>query len=268
MLLDEVRQFLRKNGVRLDTDLGQHVLIDEDVLQDIIAVADLQSSDHVVEIGPGIGILTRELLKHAAKVTAIEIDARLIPLLKEFARKPNANGHELIVIEGNALHEPMPTTPYKVVANIPYHITSPLLAHLLLGSAVRPMSVTLLIQREVAENICSTQSDSLLTILVRLYGKPSFIRCVSQRAFLPPPKVESAVLHIACFPQPRVDLHTVERILKIAKLAFSKRRKMLNNTLGKTPIGTEAMQAASIDPKRRPQTLTIDEWIALEAAIR
>lgn len=265
MLNEEVRDFLRGKGIRLDIDKGQHFLIDEDVLQEIVATADIQPSDHIVEIGPGIGILTRELLKHAAHVTAIEIDLSLIPLLRIFTGIGNP---KLEIVTGNALQIPMPTTPYKVVANIPYHITAPLLTHLLLESSVRPTSMTMLIQREVAENICSPESDSLLTILVRLYGKPLFVRRVSKEAFLPPPKVESAVLHIDCFPQPLTDKPTTERMLKLAKLAFSKRRKMLSNTIGEMPRGADAMQAAGIDAKRRPQTLTIDEWIVLDTALR
>ncbi len=263
MLDEEVRTLLRQSGMRLDTDAGQHFLIDEETLEDIVAVSDLKSSDHIIEVGPGIGILTRELTKRVRKVTAIEIDERFVGILKLFAV-----GHgELEVILGNALHTPMPTEPYKVVANIPYHITSPLLTHLLLESPRRPTSMTLLIQREVAENICSKESVSMLTILTRLFGMPSLIRLVAKEAFLPPPQVDSAVLHIECFPEPKTDLPAIERILKLAKLCFTQKRKMLSNTMGQMPGGTEAMTTTTIDPKRRPQTLTIDEWIALDKAL-
>ncbi len=263
MLDEEIRKLLHRYGIRLDTDAGQHFLIDEEVLEDIVTVADLQPEDHIVEIGPGIGILTQELTKRVKKVTAIEIDPRFINLLKEFAR----GTAELEVIRGNALHTPMPSTPYKVVANIPYHITSPLLTHLLLESPVRPGSLTLLIQREVAENICSTDSDSILTILVRLFGAPSLIRIVAPESFLPSPKVDSAVLHIEMLQTPPVDTDTAKRILKLAKLAFAQKRKMLSNTIGQMPGGEEAMKKLSIDPKRRPQTLTSDEWIRLESVV-
>lgn len=226
-------------------------------------------TDDIVEIGPGIGILTRELLTRAKHVTAVEIDPRMIPLLRIFTMNDKASlAKNLTIIEGNALQAAMPNTPYKVVANIPYHITSPLLTHLLIESTKRPTSLTLLIQREVAENICSEESDSILTILVRLFGTPSLVRLVPPHCFLPPPKVDSAVLHIECFEKPKADPETVQRILKLAKLAFSKRRKMLRNTVGETPHGAEAMQASGIEATRRPQTLSIDEWLMLDGALQ
>jgi 16S rRNA (adenine1518-N6/adenine1519-N6)-dimethyltransferase len=153
-----------------------------------------------------------------------------------------------------------------VVANIPYHITSPLLRHLFLESPVLPTSATLLIQREVAENICAEGSPSLLTILVRLAGEPRFVRTVSQEAFLPPPEVESAVIHIACNRKLLRPKDDVERILSIAKHAFSKRRKMLRNSITFLPGGEDALAHAGIDPMRRPETLTLEEWMALADA--
>ena len=265
MLKEEIRDFLRQCGMRLNTDLGQHFLIEEQILDNIVATADLQPTDTVIEIGPGIGVLTRELLKQVKHVTAIEIDDRLIPLLRVFTGIGNP---KLEIIRGNALQAEMPTKEkYKVVANIPYHITSPLLTHLFLESPLRPTSITVLIQREVAENICSKESESILSVLVHLFGTPSLICIVPPAAFFPPPKVDSAVLHIECFEKPLADLVTVDRILRLAKLAFSKRRKMLSNTIGTLPEGTAAMSKVSIDPKRRPQTLSIEEWIALDTAL-
>ncbi len=268
MIDDAVRDFLRGRGIRLDTDLGQHFLTDESVLEDIVTVADIQKTDAIVEIGPGIGILTRELLSRAGSVTAIEIDPRMIPLLRIFTMNDKAvMPKNLTIIEANALQAPMPTEAYKIVANIPYHITSPLLTHSLLESPRRPTSLTLLIQREVAENICSEESDSMLTILVRLFGIPSLVRLVPPSCFLPPPKVNSAVIHIECFSQPKASPEAIQRILKLAKLAFSKRRKMLRNTIGEMPSGSEAMTQVGIDAMRRPQTLSIDEWIMLDTAL-
>lgn len=268
MFADDIRQFLRRNNLRLDTEKGQHFLIDESVLEDIVTVADIRKTDAIVEIGPGIGILTRELLSRAEHVTAIEIDPRMIPLLRIFTMsKASELAKNLTIVEANALQTPMPIEEYKIVANIPYHITSPLLTHLLIESTKRPTSLTLLIQREVAENICSEESNSILTILVRLFGTPSMIRLVPPQCFLPPPNVDSAVIHIECFPQPKADPETIQRILKLSKLAFSKRRKMLRNTVGEMPGGREAMERIGIDAMRRPQTLSIDEWIALDKAL-
>jgi len=265
MVDEKMKDLLRKHGIRLNTDAGQHFLVDNDVLAEIICAADLLPTDRVFEIGPGIGVLTAELVKRAAKVTSVEIDPRFPPLIREYVgHAPN-----LEIIVGNALQTPTPSDgPFKVVANIPYHITSPLLHHLFLESAVLPTSVTFLIQREVAENIASKASDSILTVLTRIYGEPSLLRLVSPASFLPPPQVDSAVLHIKCFDKPKVDKETAQKILNLAKHGMSKRRKMLSNSIGELPHGMEAMAAVKIDPKRRPQTLKIDEWIALEAELQ
>ena len=255
--------------------MGQHFLIDEEVLRSIVEAGNIHTEDHIVEIGPGIGVLTAELVQRAAHVTAIEIDEHLIPLLKEYVLKEerrasttlaNARSaqHDVLhVVQGNALETPFPTTPYKIIANIPYHITSPLLRHAFLESEVYPTSMTLLIQREVAEKICDTEDHGLLTILVGLFGKPKLIRIVPPEAFLPPPKVDSAVLHIDCFPKPLADAETIEEVFKLTKMGFSQKRKMLRNTLGNTPEGMTRLEKAGIEATRRPQTLTIEEWIRL-----
>jgi 16S rRNA (adenine1518-N6/adenine1519-N6)-dimethyltransferase len=264
MLRDEIISFLRSHNVRLNTDAGQHFLVDQDTLDDIVRVAAVEKNDRIWEIGPGIGILTRELLRCGANITAVEIDQRLIPLLQEFIRKDE----RATILCGNALHTPTPTDgPFKVVANIPYHITSPLLHHLLLESPVLPTSMTLLIQREVAENISAVGSPSILTVLTQLFGTASLVRLVPPEAFLPPPAVDSAVLHISCFTKPLAEMETVKRILSLVKHAMSKRRKMLTNTVGTLPGGTQAMSDTGIDATRRPQTLNIHEWIALEQAL-
>lgn len=270
-LSDSVWQFCSRHRLRLDQNLGQHFLIDEDVLEAIVATAKIEPRDHIVEIGPGIGILTNELMKRAKHVTAIELDSRLIPLLKTYVsletKKPCLAGrqakNQLTVIQGNALHCDLPSEPCKIVANIPYHITSPLLRHIFLESKKSPISVTLLIQREVAENICAAENASLLTIIVGLFGTPHVVMTVPSSAFLPSPKVNSAVLHIDCFSEPRADKQTIGQILRLAKLAFGQKRKMLKATLGTFLGGEERLSALGIDPKRRPQTLSIDEWIAL-----
>jgi 16S rRNA (adenine1518-N6/adenine1519-N6)-dimethyltransferase len=270
----EIRRFCHAHGLRLNTDLGQHFLIDQSVLDAIVEAAAITPEDHIVEIGPGIGILTRELLKRAQHVTAIELDRRLIPLIEDFITSGQKPVNQLTIVEGNALRVPMPRDHYKVVANIPYHITSPLLRHVFLESAAPPETMTLLIQREVAEKICppertrsvragDTENAGMLTILVGLFGTPRIIAKVRPEAFLPPPKVDSAVLHIACFPEPRAGKDVIDRIFTLTKIAFGQKRKMLSNTIGKTPGGSEALARAGIDPTRRPQTLSIDEWIRL-----
>ena len=262
-LKDEVRQFCNKYLLRLNTDLGQHFLIDEDVLKKIVDAAQIKPNEHIVEIGPGIGILTKELLAKARKVTAIELDDRLIPMLEVYTGEQE----HLQAIQGNALNTPMPEEPYKIVANIPYHITSPLLRHVFLESKVIPKSMTLLIQREVAEKICSEKDSGMLTVLVRLFGEPRIIALVPPSAFLPKPKVDSAVLHIDCFKEPLVKREIIEKIFVLTKAAFGQKRKMISNSIGKMAGGMELLAKANIDPNRRPQTLSIEEWIELARSL-
>ena len=167
------------------------------------------------------------------------------------------------LIRENALQVALPDHPYKIIANIPYHITSPLLRHAFLESTERPSSLTLLIQREVAEKICDAEDASLLTIIVSLFGSARIVTNVPPRCFLPPPKVDSAVLQIDTHAAPLGDKETVDRVITLAKLGFSQKRKMLRNTLGSLPNGDEMMKTAHIEPTRRPQTLSIEEWIRL-----
>ena len=251
-LREEVQRFLKTHHIALKKSLGQHFLVDSNILQHIVETAHIEFNDHIVEIGPGIGILTRELLKHTRHLTAIELDTSIIPLLKEFI-----SGNSLEIINNNALHTEFPSLSYKIVANIPYHITSPLLRHAFVES-IPPLSLTILIQKEVAEKICDPANASRLTILVGLFGTPKLITKVPPSAFLPPPKVDSAVLHIAAFKKPKAEPDIIERVFRLTHTAFGKKRKMLRNT-----IDTRLLEQASIDPTRRPQTLSIDEWIAL-----
>lgn len=255
----DIRAFCSANGLKLNTNLGQHFLGDETILKQIVEAADIKETDHIVEIGPGIGVLTKELLARAKQVTAIEIDARLIPLLHTYTGH-NPNLH---VVKGNALQQSLPNEPYKMVANIPYHITSPLLHHVFLESATTPTSLTLLIQREVAEKICDTKKAGLLTILVHLFGTPRIVTHVPPSAFLPPPKVDSSVLHIDCFTEPLADEATMNEVFRLTKMAFTLKRKKISNSLGKQPGGMELLAKTNIDPNKRPDALTIDEWISL-----
>ncbi len=263
-LRDRVLPFLRHRNIRLNTDLGQHFLVEEEILDAILESARIGPEDHVVEIGPGIGILTSELVMKAREVTVIELDDRMIPLMKDFLPpKQKRTTKTFTVIVGNALSTPFPTTPYSVVANIPYHITSPLLRHAYLESPTAPTAMTLLIQREVAENICDTDHAGILTILVALFGTPSIVCNVPPEAFVPPPAVHSAVLRIVSHPQPLADRPTIDTVLRLLKLSFAGKRKMLRNTLGSMDGGMELMKKSGIDATRRPETLTVEEWKTL-----
>ncbi len=234
------------------------------MLETIVDTAEITPDDHIVEIGPGIGVLTSELLQHAKEVTAIELDERMIMLLKDFLPpKSKRVTQKFTVVHGNALQVDLPLTPYKVVANIPYHITSPLLRHAYLESSTAPTTMTLLIQREVAEKICDDEHAGILTIMVKLFGTPEVICKVPPQAFVPPPKVDSAVLKITSFPQPLADRPTIDRILKLLKIGFAGKRKMLRNTLGMMENGMELLQKCGIDATRRPENLSVEEWIDL-----
>ena len=215
-----------------------------------------------MEIGAGIGVLTQELVKKAKRVTAIELDERMIPLLNEYTQSPP----NLTVIQGNALEIPFPDERYKIVANIPYHITSPLLRHTFCESDIQPTSMTLLIQKEVAEKICAEEDRSSLTILVQLFGEPKLIKKVPPSSFIPPPEVDSAILHIKCFKEPLADNETIEEVFRLTKIAFGKRRKMIRNSIGELPDGINMLYKAGIEETRRPQTLSVEEWIKLASS--
>jgi 16S rRNA (adenine1518-N6/adenine1519-N6)-dimethyltransferase len=265
----DIPQFCRSHGLRLNKDLGQHFLIDEEALNTIVETADIKEDEHVLEIGAGIGVLTKELVKKTTNVTTIELDEKLIPLLKEYVSDDHTSpdglrgASELTIIQGNALEIPFPKDRYKIVANIPYHITSPLLRHIFIEGYAMPYSITLLIQQEVADRICDDVSAGRLTILVGLFGKPRIVRNVPPESFLPPPKVESAILHIDCYKHPRADMRTIDEIFSLTKLAFGQKRKMIRNTIGSLENGMEMLEKVGIDPERRPQTLSVEEWIRL-----
>ena len=262
-LAQDIRELLRAHQIALNTNLGQHFLLSADVLDAIVNAAAIAPTDHVLEIGTGVGALTRELVQRAGTVTAIELDRRWLPLLREFIGADTLPAGKFTLIEGNALDIRFPDEPYKIVANIPYHITSPLLRHAFLESPRAPQSLTLLIQFEVAEKIADDHDRGILTIVVGLFGKATLIRKVPPSAFLPPPKVDSAVLHIACYPEPLANPADIERVMKLLKIGFGQKRKMLSNTLGKLPDGMQLLEKNGIDPTRRPQTLSVEEWLTL-----
>lgn len=264
-LAHDINGLLKRNGVRLSKDFGQHFLIDESVLRSMTEAAGLKHSDDVVEIGAGIGVLTKELLSRARHVTAIEVDSRFIPLLEEYVGLKESDGHRLTLIRSNALKVDYPLGPYKIVANIPYHITSQLLKHAYLRTPRAPESITILIQKEVAEKICG-QERGILTVLVELFGTATLVRHVPPGCFLPPPKVDSAIVHIRTHAAPLADNDTLDAVFRLTSTAFAGRRKMLRRTLGKFHQTAEWFHAASIDPERRPETLSVQEWVSLARA--
>lgn len=229
--------------------LGQNFLKDKKVLAKIIKTADISPSDHIIEVGPGHGILTEELAKTAKEVTTIELDDRLIPILKEkFAHLQNIE-----LIHQNALDFPPPSTPYKLVANIPYYITSPLISHFL-HTDNRPTKIVLLVQKEVAEKICADKKMNVLALHVKNFGKPRIIATVPPSAFKPQPKVNSAILEIEVYKKPIIEDY--KRPFRLIHQAFSQSRKKLSNSLHQHKEALTKLDLAD----KRPEHLTLENW--------
>lgn len=259
---------LKQYGLRADKKLGQNFLQDVFALEVITAAAEIQPSDTVLEIGPGLGSLTRYLAVAARRVVAVELDADLIPPL-EAVTKPHDNIH---ILHGDILktapQELVSETGYLVVANIPYYITSAIIRHLL-ENEPKPRRIVLTVQKEVADRICAGPGDmSLLALSVQVYGKPRIAARIPAGAFFPPPKVDSAVLGIDIYPSPKIQPELLDTFFKLIKAGFSQKRKTLRNSLS-SGLHIPAAEAeallvkAGIDPMRRAETLSIEEWQAL-----
>ena len=271
-----VRRTLRAAGLRARSSMSQNFLVDPDVLEAILAEAAPGPGSHVLEIGPGLGILTRGLLDAGAAVTAVELDRGLAAFLSEDLAEPLADGR-LHLIQGDALDQDLNRLvepPYDVVANLPYHITSPTL-HRLLGETPRPRRLVLMVQREVAERIAAPPGQmSYLSVFVQYHARIEIALIVPPSAFEPAPAVDSAV--IALEPYPDDDrLPTPEAedgLWRVVQAAFRERRKMLHNVLSRQlplePARVDAaLAAAGISPDRRPQTLGVGEWLRLVEAL-
>ncbi len=259
---------LKRFGLRADKRLGQNFLQDESALERIAAAAEIQGDDCVLEIGPGLGSLTRYLAVSAKKVTAVELDLDLlIPL--QAVLQPYQN---VRVVHGDILKlsiaELIDQPNYIVAANIPYNITSAIIRHLL-ESLPKPRRVVLTIQKEVAERICAQPGDlSLLALSVQVYGQPRIAGRIPAAAFHPAPKVDSAILRIDIYEEPLISKELVDTFFKLTKAGFGQKRKTLRNSLSSglhiSPQNTESLlTSAGIDPMRRAETLSIDEWKGL-----
>jgi 16S rRNA (adenine1518-N6/adenine1519-N6)-dimethyltransferase len=246
--------------------LGQHWLEDLTALQAMVQAAQVKLSDHVLEIGPGYGTLTEELLATGATVTALEFDASLIKgLMKKFANVP-----ELQVEQGDIRTYDFTQQPadYKVVANIPYYLTSNLI-QLLSETPNQPTYAVLLIQKEVAERAAAQPGDmSLLSITSQFYWETSLDMVVGAELFSPPPKIDSQILVLKRRDQPLFNDVDAKQFFRLVKAGFSQKRKTLLNSLsGGLAIDRDAamsmLKKAQIDPRRRAQTLSLQEWHAL-----
>lgn len=254
--------------------LGQHFLRDRTVSPRIANAADLSPSDTVIEVGPGLGILTEELAARldpgAGRLIAVELDGSLIPMLQErFAGQPHISfvHADVLAVQPEELAG---GAPYRVVANLPYYITSAIMRHFL-DASHKPQSLTVMVQREVAERMVARPPEmSLLAVAVQFYGKPRVLFRVPPGAFKPPPKVDSAVIHIDVYsPNERpANPRSEELFFRVAHAGFGQRRKQLANTLASgLALPKEFVQsqltAAGVDPTRRAETLTLQEWAAV-----
>lgn len=246
--------------------LGQHWLNDSDTLDAIVTKAEVTANDVVVEIGPGLGTLTKKLLATGAKVIAIEFDDTLLGSL----RAKFANDPQFELVHEDVLKYDFSKLPsgYKIVANIPYYLTSQLL-RILSDSHNKPHSADLLMQKEVTQRVCATHNNmSILAVAIQSEFAASEGIFVAARMFTPPPKVDSLVLHLELLAKPLVPADARNDFMRIVKAGFSAKRKTLRNTfssglhLEKSTV--EAMLGSvSIDPQRRAETLSLDEWLQI-----
>jgi 16S rRNA (adenine1518-N6/adenine1519-N6)-dimethyltransferase len=270
---ERVARFVRSRGLAPRKRHSQNYLVDAQVLEAIVDEAAPTAGRHILEIGPGLGILTGALLERGAAVTAVEIDHRLYDHLSRRFDEPHPGSLELI--EADVLDIPVNElieAPYDLVANLPYHITSPVLHHVL-GREPRPERFVLMLQREVAERIAARPGGmSYLSVFVQYHADVRVALVVQSAAFEPAPEVESAVLVGTVRPR-RLPPDDEDALWRLVQAGFRERRKMLHNVLPRQLPGVgrkrfeEALAAAVIAPDRRPQTVSVHEWLALHRAL-
>ncbi|MEP7358560.1 MAG: 16S rRNA (adenine(1518)-N(6)/adenine(1519)-N(6))-dimethyltransferase RsmA [Anaerolineales bacterium] len=268
----DVRGLLRRFNLHPKKRLGQNFLIDEAGLAKVAAAADLGPGDTVLEIGAGLGSLTRHLAPLVQRVVAVEVDDTLLPVLEVTL----ADFENVELIRADILRLDLARTAglpdgYKVVANIPYYITSAVIRQLL-EAAVRPALIVLTVQREVAERILAEPGDmNLLAISVQFYSQPRRMARLPAGAFYPIPAVDSDVIRLDVRPQPQVAIDDIDHFFRVVKAGFSQKRKQLRNSLSgglrlEPPEVDTFLAAAGVAPQRRAETLSLEEWGAVARA--
>ncbi len=264
---------LSRHGIWLTKTMGQHLLVDRDALDRIVAAANLSAEMEVLEVGPGAGTLTAELVQRVRRVVAVELDYRMAGVLRETVPAPN-----LEIVEADALAvDPVALfdgRPYKLVANLPYGVATALLRKLLyLPAEARPQEIVVMIQLEVARRLAAKPGDmSVLAVQAQLVADVELLFTLGPEAFFPPPAVRSAVIRLRPISGFRVTpLPTEQRFFQTVAAGFSQKRKQVHNALGSLGIGTERIQAgllaAGIETTRRAETLTLEEWSNLSNAL-
>lgn len=263
-MLSEAREILRKYGLKPRKYLGQNFLINKEILGEIIRAADLSKDDIALEIGSGLGILTRELAQKTKKVIAVEKDRELVKILK----KELAHFKNVKIIEGDILKlttkDLKLKTDYKIVANLPYYITSPVIRKFL-EEGSQPQLMVLMVQKEIAERICAKPPEmTLLSVAVQFYSQPKIVKIVKKESFWPVPKVDSAIIKLKTYNRQPTTIDT-DLFFKIVKVGFSQPRKQLKNNL-KNLFGRDVEQIlnqSNIKGFQRAETLSIDDWLKI-----
>jgi len=259
---------LQQRRHRAKTRLGQHFLVNESVVEHILSAAELEPEDVIVEVGPGRGVLTRKLAERTARVIAVELDAGLVRILKrELASFPNVSivHADILDVAPEELLTGIGAPGYKVVANLPYYITSPILRHFL-QAELKPSLLVVMVQKEVGEAIAAAPGKmSPLSVGVQFYSKPTVVTYVPARDFRPVPKVDSVVLRLDVYSKPPVDISDEVGFWDIVHCGFSSPRKQLRNSLAHSlsippPQASLLLEGVEIDPRRRAETLTLEEW--------
>lgn len=247
--------------LRAKKSLGQHFLADRAALRTVIETARSAPADTILEIGPGGGSLTEALLETGARVIAIEKDDRLIPTLQQkFSEEMNSG--QFTLIRDDILTYKLQTKSYKLIANIPYYLTGQIIRQFL-TAAVQPLSMTLMLQKEVAERIvAANKKESLLSIAVKAYGAPRYIKTVPRGAFRPAPKVDSAILHIDNISRRRFNENEVteREFFSLLHRGFAAKRKVLGPKL---KLAEEKLRACGVSPQARAENLTLNQWLCL-----
>lgn len=265
-LKKEIKETLEKNNLKPKKYFGQNFLIEKGTLNQIVEAAELKKTDFLLEIGPGLGTLTKELAKKVKKVIALEKDKELARILNDELRIMNIKNVKIINKDILKLtnKDLQTTTKYKVVANLPYYITSPVIKKFL-ELKKSPYLMILMVQKEVAKRICQKPPNmSLLSVAVQVYATPKIVKIVKKDSFWPKPKVDSAIIKITPLINAKKEVIYTKEFFKIVKAGFSSPRKQLKNNFKKILSKKEMFHVKHyIDLSRRAQSLSIDEWVKI-----
>jgi 16S rRNA (adenine1518-N6/adenine1519-N6)-dimethyltransferase len=268
--MEHPKSTLARYGLTAKKSLGQNFISDEQILERIVTSGDVSADDQVLEIGPGLGSLTLHLAQKAGRVVAVELDDRLLPILEQ--QLDSFSNVEIVHADVLELDpERYFTGDYKAFGNVPYYITGAILRHLL-AIAHKPSILMVTVQQEVAERVVAQPgSMSLLAVMVQFYSQPELLFRIKAGAFWPRPSVDSAVLRLVTRDQPLLLRSQENDFFRLVKIGFSQKRKQLQKNLRALAVSPakleQAFAAAGIEGRRRAQSLSVEEWCALQTAL-